>query len=206
MSLMYYSRMRVISNLQPLLRKASPTATVVSVFAAGMEDKLLDDLSLRNPKEYDYNQARSHIVYMHTAFLEKIAEQNQGKISLLHVFPGLVVGPGFNNPDLPGWFRFFWHWIFVPIFSRWAAVPADETGNRMLSLASSRYPPIGKRNEGTVATTDEKGGSYSLTWNGDNNYNTKAYESMDKAEFRQKVWKHTNEAFEQIKTKGIFTG
>ena len=201
---MYYSRMRVITNLRPLLLKAPSSATVVSVFAAGMEDKLLEDLSLRNLKEYDYNQARSHMAYMHTAYFEKIAAQNPGKISLLHVFPGLVVGPGFNNPDLPGWFRFLWHWIFVPLFSRWVAVPAEETGNRMLSLASSRYPAVADMKEGTVAATDEKGGSYSLTWNGNSNYNAKAYENMDKTEFRQKVWQHTNDAFEHITTKGIF--
>ena len=49
MSLMYYSRLRAVLNLVPLLTKSALPAAVVSVYAAGMEGKLYpDDLSLRN--------------------------------------------------------------------------------------------------------------------------------------------------------------
>jgi hypothetical protein len=91
MSLMYYSRMRAITKLLPLLLKSKLPATVVSVYAAGMEGKLYpDDLSLRDQKHYSYLQARSHMNYMHTLFMETLAEQNPGKLSLIHIFPDLV--------------------------------------------------------------------------------------------------------------------
>jgi hypothetical protein len=56
---MYYSRMRAITQLLPLLLKSPLPARVVSVFAAGTEAKLYaDDLSLRDLKKYSYLQAR----------------------------------------------------------------------------------------------------------------------------------------------------
>lgn len=60
MSLFYYSRFRIINKLMPLLLKSKVPATIVSVYAAGMEKKLfLDDLSLRDLSHYSYTQARS---------------------------------------------------------------------------------------------------------------------------------------------------
>jgi hypothetical protein len=59
MSLMYYSRMRIITKLMPLLLKPDLPATVMSVYAAGIEQNLFpEDLSLRSPKRYSYAQAQ----------------------------------------------------------------------------------------------------------------------------------------------------
>lgn len=105
MALMYYSRLRAITKLLPLLIKAATPATVVSVNAAGAETKLdPDDLSLRDLNHYSYSQARSYMCYMHTFFMETIAEQHPRELTLLHIFPGLVYGPDFKNPELPVWF------------------------------------------------------------------------------------------------------
>jgi hypothetical protein len=212
MSLMYYSRMRMIVKLLPLLLRSSLPAKVVSVYAAGLEAKLFpEDLSLRDPKHYSYSQARSHMVYMHTLFMETLAEQNSGKISLIHIFPGLVLGPGFQNPELPAWFRTLCHWVLIPLFGRLLTVKSEDCGDRMLSLASSRYPPPpsdkSKSQEGVAIGTDGKAGSgaYSLSSNGENNLNAKAYEKFNKDEMRKRVWEHTMKAFEVIEAGRVFT-
>lgn len=211
MSLMYYSRMRIITNLLPLLLKSKLPATIVSVYAASMEVKLFpDDLSLRDLSHYSYSQARSHMCYMHTLFMETLAEPHPGKLSLVHIFPGLVLGPGFQNPELPAWFRVIWHWIFVPIFGRFVTVPPQECGERMLSLASSRYPAISggtmHDDDNAILGTNGKpgGGVYSLTWNGESNYNKKAYEKIDKSQMREKVWNHTMKAFQVVEAGNVF--
>jgi len=212
MSLMYYSRMRMIIKLLPLLLKSTLPARVVSVYAAGTEAKLFpEDLSLRDLTHYSYSQARSHMVYMHTLFMETVAEQHRGKLGLIHIFPGLVLGPGFQNPELPTWFRIVWRWVFVPLLGRLVTVPAEECGDRMLSLASPRYPPRpmdkSKSQEGVAIGTDGQPGSgvYSLNWNGETNPNTMAYEKINKDEMRKKVWDHTMKAFEVIEAGQVFT-
>ncbi|PWY80265.1 hypothetical protein BO94DRAFT_626076 [Aspergillus sclerotioniger CBS 115572] len=212
MSLMYYSRMRAIMKLLPLLLKSPLPAKVVSVYAAGFEGKLFpDDLSLRDLKHYSYSQARSHMIYMHTLFMETLAEQHQGNLSLIHIFPGLVLGPGFDRPDLPAWFRVLWRWVFVPFLAPLVTVPPTECGNRMLSLASPRYPPravesSGTQQEAAVGTDGKQGsGVYSLSRKGETNYNKKAYRKIDKDEMRQKVWDHTVKAFEVIEAGKVFT-
>jgi hypothetical protein len=212
MSLMYYSRMRIIVKLLPLLRKSRLPAKVVSVYAAGMEAKLFpEDLSLRDLKHYSYSQARSHMVYMHTLFMETLAEQNRGKLSLIHIFPGLVLGPGFQNPELPAWFRTLFHWVLIPLFGRLLTVKPEDCGDRMLSLASSRYPPGNSdksiSQDGVAIGTDGKPGSgvYSLSYNGENNLNAKAYEKFNKDEMRKRAWEHTMKAFEVVEGGGVFT-
>lgn len=212
MSLMYYSRMRVIMKLLPLLLKSNLPATVVSVYAAGTERKLFpEDLSLRDLTHYSYSQARSHMIYMHRFFMETLAEQHRGKLTLIHIFPGLVLGPGFQNPELPAWFRIVWRWVFVPLFGRLVTVPPNECGERMLSLASAHYPPRpidkSRNQEGVAIGTDGKPGSgaYSLNWNGEKSLNAKAYEKLDKDEMRRKVWAHTMKAFDVIEAGSVFT-
>lgn len=212
MALMYYSRMRAIVKLLPLLLKSTLPARVVSVYAAGAEAKLIsEDLSLREPSHYSYSQARSHMVYMHTFFMEALEEQHRGKLSLIHVFPGLVLGPGFQNPELPTWFRIVWKWIYVPLFGRLTTVPPKECGARMLFLASPRYAPRGIERPGSKAdvaiATDGRPGSgvYSVYKNGESNRIAKSYENIDKDDMRRKVWDHTMKAFELIEAGGIFT-
>ncbi|RAL15340.1 uncharacterized protein BO97DRAFT_475735 [Aspergillus homomorphus CBS 101889] len=210
MSLMYYSRMRALTKLLPLLTQSPLPATIISVFAAGFEGKLYaDDLSLRNPELYSYTQARSHMIYMHTWFMETVAERNPEKLRLVHIFPGLVLGPAFQNPELPAWFRVLWRWVFVPLFGRLVSVPAGECGARMLDLASMRYPARGGEGGGdgdVVTGTDGTPGSgvYSLGWKGESNINLKAYEKFDQLEMRATVWDHTMKAFETIEAGDVF--
>lgn len=221
---MYYSRMRFIVNLLPLLLASSLPAHVISIYAAGTEGKLLpDDLSVRNPTHYTYLQARSHITYMTTLFMESLAERHREKLSLCHVFPGLVITPGFQNPDLPTWFKHLWRWI-GPIVAWFTALSPTEAGERMLFLATPRFAARQSREgdvdskSGTdtateanadIATgTDGKCGSgaYAVNWNGETISVERAYRRIDKKDLTRKVWDHTTKAFEEIEVGHVFAG
>lgn len=214
MSHMYYSRMRITQNLMPLLLESKVPATVVSVYAAGMEDRLFaDDLSLRDPRHYSYTQARSHVCYMTTAYFEELARRHPGQLRLVHIFPGLVLGPGFENPEYPAWFRFLFLRIVVPLLGRWILVPRDENGARMLSLASSHYPPSpggqgGQQQVSSPGTDGRPGsGAYALSWNGEDRTNRKAYDGFDetsKMDMKRKMCEHTAKVFEVIAGGGVF--
>lgn len=211
MSLMYYSRMRIINNLMPLLLKSSLPACVVSVFAAGMEGDLRqNDLSIRNLSYYKYALARSHMCYMHTCYMETLAEEHRGKLRLVHIFPGLVPGPGFSNPEIPFWARFLMRWVMFPLLGPFFVVKPDECGQRSLSLASSRYPAraidASKSQGEVIKGTDGKPGSgaYALNWNGEDLSKHKQYEKVSKDGLRKKIWDHTNRAFEVIGGGNVF--
>jgi hypothetical protein len=88
MSLLYYSRMRFITKLEPLLLASKLPSHVISVYAAGHKGKLFkDDFSLRDPKHYFAN-ARSDVTFMTTVFMESLAERHKGQMSLVHIFHG----------------------------------------------------------------------------------------------------------------------
>jgi hypothetical protein len=115
--------MRVIVQLLPLLLKSTLPARIVSVYAAGFEAKFYpEDLSLRDLKLYSYSQARSHMIYMHTLFMETVAQKYPDKLALTHIFPGLVIGPTFYSSEHPLWFRIMFR-LLHPVLGRFITVP-----------------------------------------------------------------------------------
>lgn len=233
MALLYYSRIRAIQQLMPLLLQSTLPATVVSVFAAGFEDEkklFREDLSLRDLQRYSYIQVRSHLCYMHSMYMSKLAEMHAGtnkQLRLVHIFPGLVLTPAFHNPTYPAWFRFLFNRILAPFFlAPFIAVNPVESGERMLSLASpALYPAatsksttvsdnstsgVESRKGGTVRGMDGRPGSgaYSLDWKGDDIHNRKVYAKFDDdgiEALEKQVWEHTNKAFEIIAAGKPFT-
>ena len=211
MARFYYSRMASITKLLPLLLEPSLPATIVSVYAAGMEAKLYaEDLSLRQPSHYSYSQARSHIVYMHTCFFEELAKRHRGQLRLVHIFPGLVVHKGMYSKDNPWWLRFVFTKV-LPFFGM--DVDLEEVGHRMIALAStSVYPALPPGETATtksaVKGTDEElgGGAYALKENGESAYPVKRYLNLDKQDLREKVWGHTTLALKQIRAGGKLEG
>jgi hypothetical protein len=211
MARFYYSRTASITKLLPLLLASSLPATVVSVYAAGMEAKLYaEDLSLRQPSHYSYSQARSHIVYMHTCFFEELAKRHPGQLRLVHIFPGLVVHKGMYSADNPWWLRFVFTKV-LPFFGM--NQDLGEVGHRMVALAStSIYPalPPGETatSKNAVKGTDGESGSsaYALNEKGESAYPAKRYDSLGKQDLREKVWNHTNLALKEIRAGGIFAG
>jgi hypothetical protein len=224
MSLLYYSRMRFIIQLLPLLLASLLPAHVVSVYAAGMEGKLFpEDLSLRDPKHYGFANCRSHVVYMKTLFMETLAERHRGRLSLVHVYPGLVITEAFDKVRLPTWVKLIWRWLVAPII-RPFSVPPRESGERILFLATPRFPARQKLETGTTAKGDKVtategdagiamgsdgnrgGGAYAVNWDGETISTEKAYKKVREEGLAGKVWDHTMRAFEEIEAGTVFTG
>lgn len=119
---------------------------------------LSEDLSLRVPKQYRFSNARLHVTYMTTFFMETLAERHHERISLVHVFPGLVMTDGFDNARLLTWLKLIWRWLAAPII-RPFSVPPRECGERILFLATPRIPARQTIETTTTATGDEATGT-----------------------------------------------
>ena len=141
---------------------------------------------------------------MKTFMFEALAEKYAGKLSLMHIYPGLVDGPGFYTPDMPAWFRILWR-ILKPLVSRYMT-SSDDCGDVMVYLATSRYPAKGSQTpeiyggvEVAKSTLGELGGgSYALRQRGDVKAKGKSYENVRQEGTRKQVWDHTMEILTKI--------
>jgi hypothetical protein len=207
--LLYYSRMRFITQLLPLLLQSSP-AHIVSVFSPKRDAQLLEnDLSLREPTHYSFMNMGSHVSYMTTFYFEKLAAQHPGKLSLTHYYPGIVLTKGFNDPKLPGLFRVAYS-IVAPI-ARPFTVKRAESGARVIFNASARFPAgqngATSKDSLEVAIASNGivgGGAYRVDWNGEIIPKGAIYKELEKNGTSEKVWEHTNEAFKVISAGGVF--
>lgn len=210
--------MKFVVNLLPLLRASEFPAHVISVFGAGKEGELhLDNLSLRETKPHGILATRSHVTYLHTFFMEYLAAQNPGKLSLVHVYPGLVMTQAFQNPGVPVWFKIVWT-LFTPI-TRLLTKPLAEVGDRILFLASPLRFPARQTTEQSAAVAAEdlevgiaKGsdgkigsGAYAVDINGEAVENEKAYEKYREEGVGEKLVAYTLRAFEVIQAGEVFT-
>ena len=205
MSLLYYSRIRFIQLLAPLLTASAPPAHVISVYAAGLETsgKLFpSDLSLRKPGHYSLANCRAHVVHMKTMMFEHFAKQYEGKMALVHVYPGVVVSPSFYSATHPWWVKLIWWLLKVPV-KMFVATPAEEAGQRTLLLASSRYPAKASSSEGTVdaaSATDgtEGGGAYAVKLNGETCDVEASYRQLRENRVDRPVLEHTRDEIGKI--------
>ena len=218
MCLRYYSRMRLLYKLLPLLTKA-PDPRVVSILAAGKEGMLYpEDLSLR--QHYGLFNNMSHVAYMTTFFFEGIVEQHPS-ISCLHVYPGLVKTAEFENGLFPQWLKWFFAWIFLPLITP-LCISVQECGERNLfHSTSAMYPgahssasaashltpvPVGSH---VVTGVDGKVGSgvYCVDWNGEIiNRCESVFRTWREKGMNKKVWEHTMVAFKTIENGDVFEG
>lgn len=83
MSTRYYSRLRAVQQLLPLLNN-SPNPRIVSVLAGGMEGPLNEeDLDLKDSENWSYWNSSVHSTTMGTLALEKFAQENE-RLSIVH--------------------------------------------------------------------------------------------------------------------------
>lgn len=204
-SLLYYSRIRFITQLLPLLEASTlPSSRVISIYSAGLEtatkDRYLDDLSLRKPEHYSFGAVRNHTTHLKTMAFETIAEQHP-KVGLIHVYPSLVVTPGFDNNPLPPLIKIGWK-IAAPAAKLFSVKP-EEIGERVLGFSSAQF---GGQQEtqalkaGVAVSTKGKvgGGAYSLKHTGQVNEVGSIYDKLRASGFKEKAWEHTNSAFKAI--------
>jgi hypothetical protein len=212
MSLLYYSRMRLITNLLPnLLSSTLPTgAKVISIYAGGMEAQgslFPDDLSL--DQHYSFANCRTHAIALKTMFFEDLVAKHPGKLSCSHIYPGLVVHKGFDDPNFPWWFKVAWKGAkpfarFLPMHLK-----ADEIGQRVLYLATDRYPARmaeDRKENGVIKATDGVlgGGAYSVTYTNEVNDVVKFYEQLRPKGFKDSVLRHTEDVFGAVERDGVF--
>ena len=211
MSLICYSRIRFINNLMPLLLQSKPSASVISVYGAGLEGKLFgSDLSLRDAEHYSFANARSHIVYFTTMAFEHLAKQHAGRLSLTHVFPGIVVTLSYVDNDHPWWFKFAWK-LADPIIQSFKAISAEEIGSRVLYLGTKRSSPglndtceASKSIKGTDGTLGS--GAYAIGENSEPVAMKSDYAGLRRDGFESTIMQHTEKAFEEIQSGWKFTG
>ncbi|KAF8207765.1 hypothetical protein K438DRAFT_2074769 [Mycena galopus ATCC 62051] len=101
MSVRYYSTVRAVQQLLPLLN-AAPSPRVLLVLAGGHEAPMNEaDLDLRDPAHWTYWNAAVHTATMCTLSLERLARANP-RLSVVHWYPGAVATPGLAKWDKYG--------------------------------------------------------------------------------------------------------
>ena len=214
MSLLFYSRIRFTTQLMPLLLESPLPAHVISVYAPQRDRELnLEDISLRSEKNYGFGPMGSHVAYMTTFYMEYLAAKYPGKLSLAHYFPGLVATEAFWSDGLPRWFKFAWM-LFAP-FRRFIVVPEAECGERVLFLASKRFPARGtthgtKSDDGLeIAESSDGvvgGGAYRVDWNDEISPIKANYKKLREDGWAEKFQAHTQQAFADVDAGKVFTG
>jgi hypothetical protein len=206
----YYSRIRFILQLMPLLTTSIlPAAHVISIYAGGMEDGTSPGelpVGCPPPSTYGVTGVRKHTCFMKTFFFEELAAKHAGKLSLSHIYPGLVDGPTFYSPDMPTWFRFVWT-LVKPLAWLYMTAP-DACGDVMLYLTTPRYPAKTQLEKGeslmggievaTGTNGELASGAYSLGQRGNVWYKGKSYEKVRTEETSKQVWDHTMEILDRI--------
>ncbi|KAL1796864.1 hypothetical protein ACET3X_005404 [Alternaria dauci] len=211
MAVQYYSRMRFISQLTPLLDNASAAnnlSRVVNVLdpQAGLRLGGLDysDLSLRH--NFSLRKVLLHASAMTNLSIAHLASENP-KTSYIHGYPS-AVDTGVTR-ELFGRFNKAVTLALGGLFGRFLFVPQMESGERHLFAATApRYAPKvdGAQTE-VIGSDGVKGsGSYVLNWNGDILTDTKNARKLREEGGMEKVWKHTQEVMSKIAESGRFSG
>ncbi|KAI0838357.1 hydrogenase/reductase-like protein [Hypoxylon sp. FL0890] len=209
-ALTYYSRVRFILNLLPLIQGASSLRRVVSVFAGSKEGQMFTDDFQGN--KISMSSGRGHFTSMITLSLEAIA-RDAPSVSFIHNYPGFVetsLGRDAKGPAMAV------AKVVFKVIGPFVNTPLDEVGERHTFFSTSaRFPPasgepradgVSLDNTVKVATsTDGKtgGGVYSIDHKGES-CDRKALELL--AGYRRngsmdKLWKHTQDEFVRITQK-----
>ncbi|KAF4628790.1 hypothetical protein G7Y89_g9365 [Cudoniella acicularis] len=152
-ALRYYSRLRFVNNLIPLLTVA-PNPRVISILAGGKESEIdLNDLEVRN--NFSGLKAMSNGTTQTTLAFEELAKFYPS-ITFIHKFPGFVntgvlskmMATAKGIYAIPATAV---RYLVLPIVNLFST-SVDEAGERGLFLAtSSRYPSAKPNTESTGA-------------------------------------------------------
>jgi hypothetical protein len=187
LALSYYSRMRFISSLLPLLSH-SPSARVITVLAAGLESTILiEDLDLSSPGNYSMLKCMNHSATMTSLALDELAKSNPS-ITFIHKYPG-PVKTGLLDRMFSDWTGI---WSVPAFVVRWCILPV--AGFFLVSVEES-----GER--GLYISTAERfrgGGFYRLDQNDENAKQVEVYEKYKADGMGKKIWEHTVMVYERI--------
>ncbi|KAL4907240.1 hypothetical protein BDW74DRAFT_189752 [Aspergillus multicolor] len=208
-SLRYYARMRLITNLLPLLTNTSNTngtlghgGRVISIYGGGFEYPIdTSDLALK--KNFSLLNAYKHSITMTSLSMSYLSKTNP-RVSFIHGFPGLV-GTNIYSNSFPGPVAAVYNYGVWPLM--WPfSVNVQESGERHLFHATSeRYPARdGGNGSGEVAVGVDgvKGsGVYLLNWKGDVRETTNALKRYLADGTDERVWRHTEELLKEAAEK-----
>ncbi|KFY32922.1 hypothetical protein V495_08597 [Pseudogymnoascus sp. VKM F-4514 (FW-929)] len=150
-ALNYYSRMRFISNLLPLLQTAASKpphfSRTLSVLSAGWEGKLdFQDLELKNT--FSRSKCATQSTTMNSIMTEEFSKR-QPATTFSHSYPS-GVNTGLAR-ELPVWARAAAK-VLTPLMAA-ITVSQEETGARQLFIATSGlYPPAKPFKDDTLAS------------------------------------------------------
>ena len=202
--------MRFVQNLLQLL-SAPPSSRIVSIHGAGKEGRLIeDDLELKH--NFSLQNAAMHTSTMNTLALQESASSHPS-ISCIHVFPGLVVTPGYNG-FVEDWvfpLRVLFQKIVFPAMKLFTASLPESGERHLFHATSSRYPPASPKaldQSGVAlpagvkvaegADQQEGSGCYLLDQNGETIGDKKLLEEYRKRDMGQKIWEHTQQVFDRV--------
>ena len=182
----YYSRMRFIFKLLPILSKAS-SPRVVSILAAGREAKIVtSDLELSSPENYSLINATNHTATLTTLAMDELSKEYP-KITFIHKYPGIV------KTKLLGKIFDDWTgvWKLLGILAQYVLLP-------VMGLFQNSVEEAGER--GLYIATSEKyngGGFYRLESNDDSADQIPQLDKYREDGMPKKVWEHTIGVFDR---------
>ncbi|KAF2667935.1 hypothetical protein BT63DRAFT_457237 [Microthyrium microscopicum] len=204
MSTLYYSRIRFITQLMPLLTSSPSQSHVISVYAGSFEEVKDAEASIGCPSDDDYGigTVRRNTTYMKNFIFEELANKHAGKVSFVHIYPGLVDGPGFYHPDHPLWWKIVWRLVYPIAWLAYITSP-EVCGQVMVNLATERYPAKGNQGGSSdveMATNGELGGGcYGVGQRGDSgNKKGKSFVKFRPEGITKKAWDHTMDTLDSI--------
>lgn len=186
MTTRYYSRLRAVQLLLPLLNNA-PAPRIFSVLAAGMEGQLIeDDFDLRGEGKWTVWGSSVQSTTMQTLSLERFARLNP-EVSIIHWLPGPVQTALLDRAKASG------------MDTGPYTMPVDESGARGLFYATSdRYAvknglvPVP---EGLEAAKTSGGGIFLLDPQGEVTDNEKVLAPQREKGIQEVLWKFTEEIY-----------
>lgn len=181
----YYSRMRLICNLLPLLRQ-SPRPRVLSVLNGGKEKSMYDeDIGLE--QHWATRAVIDHATTMTSLAFEHLAENDQ-RITFLHAFPGLVRTDIFARLTAPASSGVAWRVVLASIRGLFAililffGMSAEDSGERQaFHLTSDIYSP----------------GAWRIDSLSDQVYASGVLEQYRERGWPEKVWEHNVRIFDK---------
>ena len=198
----YYSRMRFLVTLAPLLRQA-PSPRVVSVLSAGNEGMIYeDDFKF---KTRSIAKGLGAPMSMTTLFLEEFSRQEGNeRMVLSHIYPGWVADTGFKVYGIPWPLQKFLEWFIKPV-GKMVGYTSEEAGERVLFAATSgRYRRLkeGMSAEGSMVQKGADGkvgsGVYIIGAASQTLEANKTLKKLQGRRYAKKVFGHTMQEFERI--------
>ncbi|OAL05870.1 hypothetical protein IQ06DRAFT_289943 [Phaeosphaeriaceae sp. SRC1lsM3a] len=206
-ALHYYTRMRFINQLQPLLNAAATASSLSRVVAVldpqpGLaSEPKWSDLSLK--KYFSLKNCMVHASSMTNLMFSRLASENPST-SYIHAFPA-VVQTGVGRDAFGAWLPLAKPFLWA--ISLAMEVKPQESGERHLYAATSpSFAPKASSETTKEAATGLNGtkgsGSYALYWNNDTLADKPAAKKMREEGGEKKTWEHTEEVFKKVCEEG----